>query len=181
VAYIGKNPGDENMYVATGDSGQGMTHGTIAGILLTDLLQGRSNPWTEIYDPSRIKISASYNFMKENLNVAIQYADYVKPSEVDDVEDIKPGEGAVLQRGLKKVAVYKEASGNLKELSATCTHLGGVVHWNSVEKSWDCPCHGSRFSVDGEVITGPAIGNLEPHTDRSTEKPAIQHVAEAKI
>lgn len=169
VAFIGKNPGDDNVYIATGDSGQGMTHGTIAGILITDLIMGRSNPWIEVYDPSRRNIKAGFEYMRENLNVAWQYTDYVKPSETD-LESLAPGEGAIIQRGMKKIAVYKTPEGELKELSAVCTHLGGIVHWNSVERSWDCPCHGSRFTTDGQVITGPAISGLEPAHEQHTEK-----------
>jgi Rieske Fe-S protein len=161
VAFIGKNPGDENIYIATGDSGQGMTHGTIAGQLLTDLLQGRSNPYIEIYDPARRTFNAGFEYLKENLNVAWQYSDYLKVPEVSDVDHIVAGEGAVLQQGLSKVAVYKDPQGRVTQLSAVCPHLGGIVHWNSVEKSWDCPCHGSRFAVDGSVITGPALSGLE--------------------
>lgn len=161
VAFIGKNPGEDNVYIATGDSGQGITHGTIAGLLLTDLLQNRSNPYVEIYDPARKTFSAGFEYLRENLNVAWQYTDYLKTSEVPDVESIPVGEGAVMQHGLKKIAVYKNPQGELTELNAVCPHLGGVVHWNSVEKSWDCPCHGSRFAVDGSVITGPALKGLE--------------------
>ncbi len=161
VAYIGKNPGDENVFVATGDSGQGMTHGTIAGTLLTDLMQGRSNPYVEIYDPSRITVAAGIEFLKENINMAWQYTDYIRPSEIDDIQKIPPGEGAVVLKGMKKCAIHKTHEGELIELSAVCTHLGGIVHWNPVEKSWDCPCHGSRFAINGEVITGPAVHALE--------------------
>lgn len=161
IAYIGKNPGEDNVFIATGDSGQGMTHGTIAGILLTDLLQNRSNPYVEIYDPSRKTMSAGLEYLKENLNVAWQYSDYLKTSEVAGVEQIPEGEGAVIQRGLRKMAIYKNPDGEVTELSAICPHLGGVVHWNAVEKSWDCPCHGSRFAVDGSVMNGPALSGLE--------------------
>lgn len=161
VAFIGKNPGEENVYIATGDSGQGLTHGTIAGMLLTDLIQGRSNPYVEIYDPSRKTVNAGMTYLRENLNTAWQYSDYMKASDGPDEESLQPGEGTVMQKGMHKVAVYKDPYGEITQLSAVCPHLGGVVHWNSVEKSWDCPCHGSRFAVDGSVITGPAISGLE--------------------
>lgn len=191
VAFIGKNPGDDNVFIATGDSGQGMTHGTIAGILLSDLICGRSNPWTEIYDPARKTLSTGLEFVKENINVAWQYTDYLKPSELHDIESLMPGEGAVIQKGMKKIAIYKDSSGELKELSAVCSHLGGIVHWNSVEKSWDCPCHGSRFTVDGQVITGPALSGLEkvevrkmasePQEDYPEVRLRSEHNKEAKI
>jgi glycine/D-amino acid oxidase-like deaminating enzyme/nitrite reductase/ring-hydroxylating ferredoxin subunit len=162
MGYIGRNPMDnENVFIATGDSGNGMTHGTIAGVLLTDLIQGRQNPWAEIYDPSRKPFDAPVEYAKENLNVAAQYTDLVTPGDVSSVEEIAAGEGAVLRRGLTKVAVYRDDAGALFERSAICAHLGCVVRWNTGEKSWDCPCHGSRYDPrDGHVVNGPAIKGL---------------------
>jgi glycine/D-amino acid oxidase-like deaminating enzyme/nitrite reductase/ring-hydroxylating ferredoxin subunit len=167
VAFIGKSPGsgEENVYVATGDSGMGMTHGTIAGILLTDLILGRENPWERLYDPSRVSLRAAGEFARENIAVAGHFASYVSPGDVADVAEIPPGAGAVVRRGLKKIAVYRDPSGALHERSAVCTHLGCIVRWNSMEKSWDCPCHGSRFDVAGSVLNGPAIGPLRPADD----------------
>jgi glycine/D-amino acid oxidase-like deaminating enzyme/nitrite reductase/ring-hydroxylating ferredoxin subunit len=161
LAFIGRNPLDsDNVYIATGDSGNGMTHGTIAGILLTDLISGRKNKWAELYDPSRKTLSAIRDFAEENLNVAAQYTDLVTPGEVSDVSEIKAGDGAIIRRGLTKVACYRDESGALHERSAICAHLGCVVRWNSTEKTWDCPCHGSRYQTDGHVINGPAISGL---------------------
>jgi len=164
VAFIGKSPGrgDDNVYIATGDSGMGMTHGTIAGILLTDLITGRENPWARLYDPSRISLRAAGQFAKENLDVALQYASLAAPGEVRDPAEIPPGAGAVMRRGVKQVAVYRNGTGSLHERSAVCTHLGCIVRWNSLEKSWDCPCHGSRFDPHGKVLNGPAIDPLPP-------------------
>ena len=157
LALIGRNPLDsDNVYIATGDSGNGMTHGTIAGMLLTDLIGGRENPWTNLYDPSRKTLGAVKEFARENLNVAAQYADLVTPGEVDDVSRIKPGDGAIVRRGLSKIAVYRDDQGVVHERSAICTHLGCVVRWNSAERTWDCPCHGSRFQTDGHAVNGPA-------------------------
>lgn len=163
MAYIGKNPGsDEHIYIATGDSGNGMTHGTIAGILLTDLITGRDNPWTKLYDPSRISFRSAPEYAKENLNVAEQYTSWLTGSNVGNVDDIEPDSGAVIRRGMHKIAVYKDALGNLSACSAVCTHLYCIVDWNDTEKSWDCPCHGSRFDRLGKVMNGPAIADLEP-------------------
>jgi glycine/D-amino acid oxidase-like deaminating enzyme/nitrite reductase/ring-hydroxylating ferredoxin subunit len=162
VAFIGRNPGDENVYIVTGDSGNGMTHGTIGGILIADLVAGRGNEWATLYDPSRTALRAPLEFARENLNVAAQYADLVTPGEVDSADDVQPGSGAILRRGLAKIAVYRDESGHTTELSAVCTHLGCIVRWNSEERSWDCPCHGSRFDTAGRVVNGPAISNLEP-------------------
>src|SRR5262249_22189546 len=97
-----------------------------------------------------------------NLNVARQYADYVTAGEVRAADTVPPGQGAVLRRGMKLVAVYREETGEVHECSAVCTHLGCVVHWNDAEKTWDCPCHGSRFSKEGHVVHGPATADLEP-------------------
>jgi len=162
LAFIGPNPMDEdNVFIATGDSGNGMTHGTIAGILLTDLIMGRENEWEKIYYPTRKTLRALPEFAKENLNVAEQYVDLVTPGEVDSIDEIKAGEGAILRRGLTKVAVYRDESGTAHERSAICRHLGCVVQWNSLEKTWDCPCHGSRYDAYGKVIQGPANSDLE--------------------
>jgi glycine/D-amino acid oxidase-like deaminating enzyme/nitrite reductase/ring-hydroxylating ferredoxin subunit len=161
LGFIGRNPGDdENVFIATGDSGMGLTHGTIAGMLLTDLIMGRENPWTTLYDPSRKSLRAGFTFAEENLNVAAQYATWVTPGEVSAPDEIKPGTGAVLRKGLSKIAVYRNDAGTLHERSAVCTHLGCIVGWNSTERSWDCPCHGSRFDPSGKVLNGPAIAPL---------------------
>jgi glycine/D-amino acid oxidase-like deaminating enzyme/nitrite reductase/ring-hydroxylating ferredoxin subunit len=166
LAFIGRNPGDApNVYVATGDSGNGMTHGTIAGILLTDLILGRPNEWAPLYDPSRVTLAAAKEFVRENVNVAAQYVDLVTSGEISRPEEVPPGSGAIDRRGLRKVAVYRSESGQIHELSATCPHLGCIVRWNGVEKSWDCPCHGSRFAPDGHVLNGPALTGLSPVED----------------
>ncbi len=161
LAFIGRNPLDEkNVFIATGDSGNGMTHGTIAGILLTDLVLGRKNPWESIYDPSRITLKALPEFAKENLNVAVQYTDLVVAGDVESADEVKPGRGAIISRGLSKVAVYKDPQGQIHELSAVCKHLGCIVKWNLLENTWDCPCHGSRYDALGKVIQGPANSDL---------------------
>jgi glycine/D-amino acid oxidase-like deaminating enzyme/nitrite reductase/ring-hydroxylating ferredoxin subunit len=163
LAFIGRNPGDRsNVFVATGDSGNGMTHGTIAGILITDLIQGRENEWAELYDPGRKSLRALPDYVKENVVSTAGYATWAKGGDASSAEAIPPGEGAVLRHGLRKVAVYRDASGGLRELSAVCPHLGCIVEWNSGEKTWDCPCHGSRFAPDGHVINGPANAGLAP-------------------
>jgi glycine/D-amino acid oxidase-like deaminating enzyme/nitrite reductase/ring-hydroxylating ferredoxin subunit len=162
VGFIGRNPGDEgkNVYIATGDSGQGMTHGTIAGMLITDLITGRENSWESLYDPSRVSLKAGVEFAKENLNVAAQYRDYVTPGEVSSPDEIAPGTGAIMRRGTHKIAVYRDELGQVHERSAVCTHLYCIVDWNSTERTWDCPCHGSRFDPFGKVVNGPAVAPL---------------------
>lgn len=162
LAFIGRNPGDHpNVYLVSGTSGNGLTYGTIAGLLLNDLIQGVQNPWEKIYDPSRITLGATPDFVAENANVMAQYRDWITPGEVNDAEEVPIGAGAILRQGISKIAVYRRNAGECVQLSAVCPHLGGIVSWNSVEETWDCPCHGSRFSPDGEVINGPASKGLE--------------------
>jgi glycine/D-amino acid oxidase-like deaminating enzyme/nitrite reductase/ring-hydroxylating ferredoxin subunit len=177
VAFIGRNPGDaRNVYIATGDSGMGMTHGTIAGMLLTDLIVGRASPWESLYDPSRKMLRTPIEYAKENLNVAAQYVeDYLGGGDVDSTDALAPGQGAVLRRGLGKVAAYRDYDGVLHEHSAVCPHLGCIVTFDDVEKTWDCPCHGSRFDRYGRVIVGPANRNLAPSSH--AERPARRHVS----
>ena len=156
LAYIGREPGARHIYLSTGDSGMGLTHGTIAGMLLTDLIQGRENPWTDLYAPDRKPVRAAEEYLRENLNVAAQYADHVKPGQAAHDSEIANGTGAVLRRGVHLVAAYRDHSGELHEHSAVCSHLGCIVHFNSTEVTWDCPCHGSRFDMEGRVVNGPA-------------------------
>jgi glycine/D-amino acid oxidase-like deaminating enzyme/nitrite reductase/ring-hydroxylating ferredoxin subunit len=163
LAYIGRNPLDkDNVYVATGDSGMGLTHGTIAGMLLTDLIEGRKNPWEELYDPSRVPLEAAAEFVPEVLHTQAGYKDWVTGSEVDSLKEVAAGHGAVVREGLSKVAVYRDEQGHLHKCSAVCPHLGCIVDWNDAEKTWDCPCHGSRFEARGQVINGPANVDLGP-------------------
>jgi glycine/D-amino acid oxidase-like deaminating enzyme/nitrite reductase/ring-hydroxylating ferredoxin subunit len=161
IAFIGRNPlDDDNVFIATGDSGQGMTHGTIAGMLLTDLLQGRKNAWEELYSPSRVSLRAFTDYASENLNVAGQFADYVTAGDIKSVDELTPGQGAIMREGLSKLAVYRDEGGTVHKLSAVCPHLGCIVAWNSTEKTWDCPCHGSKYRADGRVYQGPANSDL---------------------
>lgn len=161
IAFIGRNPlDDDNVFIATGDSGQGMTHGTIAGMLLTDLLQGRQNRWEDLYSPSRITLRAMGEYAGENINVAGQFTDYLTPGDIESADQLKPGQGAIVREGLKKLAVFRDEGGSVHKLSAVCPHLGCIVAWNSTEKTWDCPCHGSKFRADGRVYQGPANSDL---------------------
>jgi glycine/D-amino acid oxidase-like deaminating enzyme/nitrite reductase/ring-hydroxylating ferredoxin subunit len=170
LAFIGKDPENEkHVYIATGYSGNGLTYGTIAGIMFRDMLSGKKNPWTELYDTERKSFLETPAFIKEGAATIQKYLEYITPAEVNDVKEIKPGEGAIMREGLDKLAVYRDENGRLHKLSAVCTHLKCIVHWNSVEKSWDCPCHGSRFNALGRVINGPALSDLEKYV------PALTH------
>ncbi|MGH7607708.1 MAG: FAD-dependent oxidoreductase, partial [Gemmatimonadales bacterium] len=163
LAFIGRRPGrHDNVFIVTGDSGQGITHGTIAGILLADLIAETTNPWTRLYDPARKTIRSAGDFAKEVVNMAAQYAHWLTPGDRVTLDDIRPDSGAVLRRGLHKVAVYRDARGAIHERSAVCPHLGCIVAWNPTEHTWDCPCHGSRFDKMGSVINGPANVDLRP-------------------
>jgi Rieske Fe-S protein len=176
IAFIGHNSGDNrnNIYIATGDSGNGITHGTIAGILLTDLILGKSNPWITLYDPSREPrkepsakagdVGQTQHGEENSTDQGKQENDKKSSSkseeeEISSLENLKERQGIVLAE--KKIAAYKDHRGQLHTYSAVCTHLGCIVTWNNSEKSFDCPCHGSRFSLTGRVINGPANNALE--------------------
>jgi glycine/D-amino acid oxidase-like deaminating enzyme/nitrite reductase/ring-hydroxylating ferredoxin subunit len=162
MASIGRNPdGSDNVYIVTGDSGHGMTHGAIGGMLLSDLILGRDNPWEVLYEPKRLKLRSAGELARENLNVAAQYTAWVLPGDAPASESVPPGTGRVVRRGAKMIAVYCDDGGTLHERSAVCTHLKCIVNWNDLEKSWDCPCHGSRFDPHGRVLNGPALEPLD--------------------
>lgn len=171
LGYIGRNTLDrDNVYIVTGDSGNGITHGAIASILIPDLIAGRENPWASLYDPARkVGRHALREYVSENANTAAQYADWLSRGDVASEDDIKPGEGAIVVKGLTHLAIYKDEIGVCTRLSARCPHLSGVVRWNSQEKTWDCPCHASRFDRFGKVMHGPANDHLKPEgADAST-------------
>jgi glycine/D-amino acid oxidase-like deaminating enzyme/nitrite reductase/ring-hydroxylating ferredoxin subunit len=164
VPYIGKiSTGSEHLYVATGFAGWGMTNSHVAAQLLSDMILGRDNPWIELFDPSRFKpITSARDFIRENMNVAKEFmADRVSTPELEDLSELPTGGGEVIEWKGERVAVYKDEAGKVFSCSAVCTHMGCIVHWNSAEKSWDCPCHGSRFNYEGQVIQGPANKALE--------------------
>jgi glycine/D-amino acid oxidase-like deaminating enzyme/nitrite reductase/ring-hydroxylating ferredoxin subunit len=162
LAFIGRSPGRENIFVVTGDSGQGLTHGTAGGILISDLIAGRPNPWEHLYDPSRVTLRAGGALARQNLETIKRYGAWLAKGDVESPDCIAPGCGAVLVRGMKRIASYRDPAGRLHECSATCPHLGGVVHWNAAASTWDCPCHGSRFDPLGKILSGPASSNLKP-------------------
>jgi len=162
LAFIGRNPNDyKNVFIITGDSGTGITHGTIGGMLISDLIVGKANPWEKIYDPSRQMTSEILEYVKHNAEVGAHYLQWFTGSDVKDIEDILPGSGAIMRKGLTKEAVFRDMFGQIHKMSAVCPHLGCIVNWNDFEKSWDCPCHGSRFDPDGIVVNGPANENLQ--------------------
>jgi len=160
LGYMGKNPGDDNIYIITGDSGNGMTHATIGAMIISDSILGIKNKWEDLYSPSRITFKTAGDFVKEAGNMASQYLDWIKGSDLKNTADLPAGEGGILSSGLKKIAVYRDYDNTLKAFSAVCPHLGCIVQWNADEKSFDCPCHGSRFDTEGTVINGPSAADL---------------------
>jgi Rieske Fe-S protein len=160
MSFTGRNPGNENVYVHTGDSGQGITHGVVASLILPQLITGGHSPFAEAYEPSRKTAKGIGKFISENLTAVKNFAEYVAPGELKSLDELKPGCGAIVRDGLSKIAAYRDEGGKLHLKSAACTHLGCHVHWNSLERCWDCPCHGSHFAVDGTALNGPAISAL---------------------
>jgi len=161
LAFIGRDNAERNVFIATGDSGHGMTHGTIAGLLLTDLVQGRPNVWEKLYDPCRVTARATLDYLSDNAEVLSSLADWVTPGGVASEDDIAPGCGAIVRKGFEKRAVYRDRYGSFVQLSAVCPHLGCVVGWNQAEETWDCPCHGSRFDAYGKVLRGPSTTDMK--------------------
>ena len=163
LPFIGSVPGHTHAYMATGYNGNGMMLGTIAGKLISDLILNRQNKYTKLFEPSRIKPIAGFaEFVKENADVAYHFiADRFGIEDVESFKDITPDTGKVVEHNGKQVAVYKDESGKITALSPTCTHAGCIVKFNTEEKTWDCPCHGGRFDLNGNVITGPPRENLK--------------------
>lgn len=172
LPYIGKH--SDHVYFLTGFASDGLVYGTLAAMIVSDQILGKSNPWEEIYHTGRFTpVKSAKNFLAENTNVAAQYLRDM-PWNVDHelISEIQPGEGKVLSIDQEKVAVYKDSNQKVHLVSAVCTHMKCIVNWNETEKSWDCPCHGSRFDITGKVIEGPATKDLpakkqDPDTDKT--------------
>jgi glycine/D-amino acid oxidase-like deaminating enzyme/nitrite reductase/ring-hydroxylating ferredoxin subunit len=178
LPFIGKNSGSEHVYVATGFSGNGMTFGTLAGMILSDGVLGVYNPWASLYDATRVKpLAQARQYVAENVDFPARLArDRLARGEAESAEGVAPGEGRLIRSHGKMLAVYRDDSGALHARSAVCTHLGCHVQWNKAEKSWDCPCHGSRFDVDGMVLNGPATRSLEEASlETASHEPKRRH------
>jgi Rieske Fe-S protein len=160
AGFIGRNPGNTNIYVHTGDSGQGITHGVVGSLINSALILGEDARWQEVYEPTRKTAAAIGNYLRENFTAVKNFAEYLAPGELGSLDELKPGQGAIVRAGLTKIAAYREREGPLHTRSAACTHIGCHLHWNSFELCWDCPCHGSQFSVDGTALNAPAISPL---------------------
>lgn len=162
MPFSGLNPGNRNIYVHTGDSGQGMTNGVAGALNIAALLFDQKAHFAEVFDPSRkpAALTSIADFASGRAHDARNLGGYLTGGEIASTDELKPGEGAILRRGPAKVAAYRDDDGKLVERSATCTHVGCLVHWNPLERCWDCPCHGSQFQPDGSVICAPAIHPL---------------------
>jgi glycine/D-amino acid oxidase-like deaminating enzyme/nitrite reductase/ring-hydroxylating ferredoxin subunit len=162
AGFIGRDPDNDHIFFVTGDSGQGLTNGAAAGILLPELLKGATHPWQILYDPARFSLRAAGTFFSENSTAVKSLAEHLggplRPSE----ETLAPGEGALVGDGVAQVAVFRDEKGEMHRVSAACSHVGCTVHFNSFERCWDCPCHGSHFDIDGGVLNAPATAPLKP-------------------
>lgn len=167
MAFIGKNQGNKHIYIITGDSGNGLTHGVLAGKLIADSITDQPNSWISAYDPKRIvsMVKSLPSMISHDVQINSQYKRFLQ-TDITDIEDLVPGEGGVLNtKTAKPLAVYKDEGGQIHKFSALCPHLHAVVTWNSTEKSWDCPVHGSRFSCHGVQLCGPAKAGLQAESE----------------
>jgi len=158
VPFIGRYPGKKNMLVATGFKGWGLTHGTAAAMIFKELAEGREHPWLELYDPMRLNIETLKMAGNQAVEAVKGFAS--KLEDRPELNDLSLGDGMIVELDGEKVAAYKDPDGMVTKLVPSCTHMGCEVAWNNAEKTWDCPCHGSRFSHDGKVLHGPATKGL---------------------
>ncbi len=164
IDYIGRSSLDEkNIFIATGFGGNGITYSMISGLLISDLICHKFNSWEKVYSPKRIHMSSAIDYLKNNINTLKQYSDWVSDSIKFQPDQLEMNEGNIFRDGINLCAAYKDENGLIEIFSAACPHLGGIIHWNAIEKSWDCPCHGSRFDCHGSVINGPSVFDLTPY------------------
>jgi glycine/D-amino acid oxidase-like deaminating enzyme/nitrite reductase/ring-hydroxylating ferredoxin subunit len=167
LPYIGRVGGEGELYVATGFAGWGMTNGTAAALMIRDAIQGETRAWAPLYELNRRHLAASAkSFLRENTLIAARQVKGASTGTRKTIDELPPGQGAIISADGSDCAVYRDPAGQLHVRSATCTHMGCTVTWNQAESSWDCPCHGSRFAIDGRVLHGPAH---EPLADASLE------------
>ena len=163
MPFSGRNPGSKNIYIHTGDSGQGITNAVAGSLTIFPLIIGEDSRFAPVLDPGRKSLTSTASigeFVRGQAGVMKNIAEHLGPAEVSSEDEIAPGEGAILRRGVSKLACYRGEDGRVTRRSAVCTHLGCIVHWNTFEKCWDCPCHGSQFAPGGEVLNGPAVKPL---------------------
>jgi glycine/D-amino acid oxidase-like deaminating enzyme/nitrite reductase/ring-hydroxylating ferredoxin subunit len=162
IPFIGKSHLQKNVFIATGFAADGLTYGTAASLIISDLITNVMNPWAKTFDPRRLAPMASMKTIMENLDVTAQLiSDYILKGYEEELSGIKNAESRIVEYNKEKAAAYRDNDGKLHVVSAACPHLGCIVHWNNAEHSWDCPCHGSRFTIDGKLLEGPAFSDLK--------------------
>jgi hypothetical protein len=163
AGYIGRDPDNDHIYFVTGDSGQGITNGALAGLLIPALFDGGKHRWQKLYDPARVTMSAAKTYVFENATAVKSMAEHLGGPIQPSMDSLQKGEGGLVRDGLSTAGVFRDDKGKgmLHKVSPTCSHVNCVVHWNSLEHCWDCPCHGSRFGVDGSVLKAPASSPLK--------------------
>lgn len=162
LPYIGKSPGTTRSYIGTGFGSDGLTYGALAAMVITEDILGRESKWSDLYEPARLAPTKSVKgFAQETARVASNLLNDYFQRYPDQLNDVPQGQGQILDIDGRKLGVYRDKSDRFALVDATCTHMGCRVNWNSLERTWDCPCHGSRFTVQGEIIEGPALNPLE--------------------
>lgn len=163
IGLIGHNPHDkENVFIVTGDSGDGLTNAAVAGMLLSDMIVGRPNEWAEVYDPTRKPIKALPSYFQHILMINSRYRRWLSKGDIPDIESLPNQCGGVLYEAGQHVAVYKDENGKVHRYTAVCPHMKGIVKYNKEERTFDCPIHSSRFTCYGKIINGPAKSDLAP-------------------
>jgi Rieske Fe-S protein len=162
LPYIGSTA--DGQHTATGFAGNGLTFGTLAGMIISDAILGRPNPWSDLFAPDRKAVTrGAWNYIQENLDYPYYMVrDRFAGADTRSLRAVKRGHGGIVERNGAKVAAFRDQAGELTLRSAICPHMGCTVAWNAAERTWDCPCHGSRFKATGDVISGPAQGPLPP-------------------
>lgn len=162
AGYVGRDPDNDRIYFVTGDSGQGITNGAVAGMLIPALFDGGDHPWRELYDPARVTLKATGTFIAENTTAVKSLTEHLGGPLLDSEDSLQPGEGGLVRDGVNVIAVYRDEEGQPHRVSSKCSHVWCTVHFNSFERCWDCPCHGSHFDIDGNELNAPATAPLAP-------------------
>jgi glycine/D-amino acid oxidase-like deaminating enzyme/nitrite reductase/ring-hydroxylating ferredoxin subunit len=162
AGFVGRHPAHDHIYIVTGDSGQGITNGALAGLLIPTLMENGEHPWRTVYDPARVSLKATGTFLEENVTAVKELAQHLGGPLLHTEDRLGPNEGGLVREGARQIAAYRDQEGKMHRVSSACSHLGCTVHFNSFERCWDCPCHGSHFDVDGNELNAPATAPLEP-------------------
>ncbi len=167
AGYVGRDPDNDHIYFVTGDSGQGITNGVVAGLLIPALFDGGDHPWRALYDPARVSLKATGTFLSENSTAVKSLVEHLGGPLLDTEESLQPGQGGLVRDGVNVIAVYRDEAGTPHRVSSKCSHVWCTVHFNSFERCWDCPCHGSHFDIDGNALNAPATAPLASIDDKS--------------